>query len=38
MATTWPPVDEINACNDGLITGNTIPTENHLISLEKFLD
>jgi hypothetical protein len=36
MATTWPSVNEINAYNDGLITGNTIPTKNHLILLEDF--
>jgi hypothetical protein len=37
----WPPVDEIDACNDDLvmtiaevIAGITIPTENHLILLK----
>jgi len=37
-AANWPPADEINTCNGDLIvtiteviTGNTIPTENHLI-------
>jgi len=35
----WPPADEIDPCNGDLvvtitevIAGNTIPTENHLIS------
>jgi len=38
-ATNWPPADEIDPCNNDLvvtitevIAGNTISTENHLIS------
>jgi hypothetical protein len=41
MDTTWPSADEIGTYNGDfvvaiieVITGNTIPTENHLISLE----
>jgi hypothetical protein len=44
MATTWPPADEIDACNADLIVaiieviaGNTIP-KNHLISMEDLFD
>jgi hypothetical protein len=39
------PADEIDACNDDLvmaitevIAGNTMPTENHLISPKDLLD
>lgn len=39
MATNWSPTDEIDTCNSDLImeiieviTGNKIPTKNHLIS------
>ena len=45
MATTWPPTDEIDACNGDLvvaitefIAGHTILTGNHLISPEIYLD
>jgi hypothetical protein len=41
----WPPVDKIDAWNGDLvvaitevIAGHTIPTENHLILLEIYLD
>jgi hypothetical protein len=41
MATTWLPTNEIDACKGDLvvtitevIAGNTISTENHLISPE----
>ena len=41
MPTTWPPVNESDACNSDLvvaiievIAGKMILTENHLISLE----
>ena len=44
-AINWPPTDEIDAYNDNLIVtiteviaGHTIPTKNHLISLEDLLD
>ena len=44
-ATNWPSADEIDAYNDDLIMAiieviavNMIPTENHLISLGKFIE
>ena len=44
MATNWPPVDEIDACNDDLvvvitkvIADHTSPVENHMISPEIYL-
>ena len=44
-ATNWPLADEIDVYNADLvvaiievIAGNTIPTENHLISLEDLFD
>jgi hypothetical protein len=44
-ARNWPSTDEIDACNDELvmaiaevITGNTIPTRNHLILSEDLFD
>jgi hypothetical protein len=44
-ATNWPYADKIDACSGDLvmaiaevITENTIPTENHLISPKDLLD
>jgi hypothetical protein len=44
-ATNWPPANEIDAYNGDLVAAiteviaeNTMPTKNHLISLEDLLD